>query len=142
MAVLQGGKRRGDLDDVVLGASIDLRVNLADVVEDVEHEGAAAGAHLVDEQVVVRVRGQAVVGDEVARNGLAVVRAEELRGRVPQLARRVLAFAVVELVLEFGVPLAQDALELDLVSHRGEVEGLAGAEDDGLLGEIAVVGVV
>lgn len=76
----EGGR---DLNDVVAGAGVNLGVDGADVVEDVEHEGAAAGSHLVEDEVVVRVRREAVVRDEVAGNGLAVKGAEELGGRVP-----------------------------------------------------------
>lgn len=47
--VLHGGKVGGDFDDVVPRAGVDLGVYFADVVEDVEHESAAAGAHFVDE---------------------------------------------------------------------------------------------
>ena len=55
LGVLQGGKLGADFDDFVLCAVVDVRVDVADVVEDVEREGAAAGAHLVDDQVMVRV---------------------------------------------------------------------------------------
>ncbi|KAI6769828.1 hypothetical protein HG530_004457 [Fusarium avenaceum] len=48
MSILQRSKRRRDFDDVELGAGVDLWVNFADVVENVEHEGSATGAHLVD----------------------------------------------------------------------------------------------
>ena len=61
VVLLHLGQGGGDLDDVEAGAGVDLGVDGADVVEDVEHEGAAAGAHLEDEQVVVWVRGEAVV---------------------------------------------------------------------------------
>lgn len=61
---------------------------------------------------------------------------------MPQLSRRALALFLVEQVFEVGVSLAQLGLELELVTHGIEVEGLAGAEDDGLFGEVAVRGVV
>ena len=90
---------------------------------------------------MVRVGGELVVGYQVARDGLAVVRAEELGGCVPELSR-VRGADLVELVLELDVALGKQVLELGLVAERGEVEGLAGREDGDLLGEVAVVGVV
>lgn len=111
MAVLECRKGGGDFDDVEFGAGVDLRVSRADVVEDVEHECAAAGAHFEDEQVVVRIRGEAVVGDEIAGNGLAVERPEELCGGVPELSCRAFALFLVEQVFEFGVPPAEVGLE-------------------------------
>lgn len=53
--VLEGGEVGGNLNDVVPRAGVHLGVYFADVVEDVEHEGASAGAHFVDEQVVVGI---------------------------------------------------------------------------------------
>lgn len=138
VAVLEGRKRGGDFDDVEFSAGVDLRVGGADVVEDVEHEGAASGAHFEDEQVVVGIRGQAVVGDEVARNGLAVEGPEELCRGVPELSCCAFAFLFVEEVFEFGVSPAEVGLEFQLVAHGIEVEGLAWAEDDGFFGEVAV----
>lgn len=142
MAALQVGEAGGDFDDVVPRASVDLGVDLADVVEDVEHHGAAAGAHFVDEEIVVGVRRQPVVGDEVPGHGLAVEGSEQLRRGMPQLAGRVLPLLVVEQVLELGVPASQLGLERKIIAEGVEVEGLSGAENDGLLGEIAVMGIV
>lgn len=138
VAVLEGCEGGGDFDDVELGAGVDLRVGGADVVEDVEHEGASSGAHFEDEQVVVRIRGEAVVGDEVAGNGLAVEGPEELCRGVPELSCRAFALFLVEEVFEFGVSHAEVGLEFQLVAHGIEVEGLAWAEDDGFFGEVAV----
>jgi hypothetical protein len=90
---------------------------------------------------VVGEGGLAVVLAEVAGDGLAVVGAEELRGRVPELAR-VRGLPAVEVVLELAVALAEEGVELELVADGPEVEGLAWAEDDDLLGEVAVVRVV
>ena len=138
---LDFGQRVADLDHLILRARVHVRVHVADVVEDVEHERAAAGAHLVDDQIMVRVCRQLVVGHEVAGDGLAVIGAEELGGRVPELSR-VRRGELVELILELDIALGKDVLELGLVAERGEVEGLAGGEDGDLLGEVAVVGVV
>lgn len=46
---LQRREVRRDLNDLVFCAVIDVRLGRPDVVEDVEHEGAVAGAHLVDD---------------------------------------------------------------------------------------------
>lgn len=85
--VLELGQGVGDFDDLEFGAGVDLRVGIADVVEDVEHEGAVAGSHLVDEEVMVGVERQLVVCDQVTRNGFTVVRPEEFCGCMPKLSR-------------------------------------------------------
>lgn len=61
VAVLHGGEGGRDFDDVELCAGVDLGVGGADVVENVEHEGSSPGTHFEDEQVVVRIRREAVV---------------------------------------------------------------------------------
>ena len=82
-----------------------------------------------------------VVRDKVAGNSFAIVGAKEFGGRVPKLTGIAIGLGV-ELVFEVGVALAQLPVEFGIVAHGVEVEGLAGAEDDHLLGKIAVVGVV
>lgn len=82
-----------------------------------------------------------VILDEVARDGLAVVRAEELGGCVPELSR-IVGGDVVQLVFELGIALAKEGVELGFVAHVVEVKGLARVEDDGLLREVAIIGVV
>lgn len=151
-ALRQGGRLHAgqvgrDLDDLVPRALVHLRIDVADVVEDVEHEGAAAGTHLVDNEVVVGEGGLAVVLTQIPRYGLAVVGAEQLRGRVPELPRvgglaAAADGAVVEGVLELAVALAEEGVEFELVADGAEVKGLARGEDDDLFGEVTVVGVV
>ena len=48
----------------------------------------------------------------------------------------------VQLVFESGVALAKNGQELFLVLHAIEVERVARVEDDDLLGEIAIIGIV
>jgi len=48
----------------------------------------------------------------------------------------------VELILKLGITLAELSVELGLIAERGEVEGLARREDDGLFREVTIVGVV
>lgn len=144
LRVLQRGERGRDLDDLVFRPVVDGRLHVPDVVQYVQHQRAPAGAHLVDDQVVVRVRhvvGGDVVGHQVPRDGLAVVRAEQLGGRVPELPG-VVVLLRVEGVFELGVPLSHFGVECRFVADRVEAEGFARAEDDDLLGEVAVVGVV
>lgn len=90
---------------------------------------------------MVRVLRQLVICYKTSRNGLAVVGTEELGRRVPQLPALVVIL-FVQLILELCVSLAQDAVELGLVFERAEDEGVAGMEDDDLLGEVTVVGIV
>ena len=52
---LQRGEGGGDFDDFELGSFVHVRVEVPDVVEDVQHQCAVAGAHLVDYEVVVGV---------------------------------------------------------------------------------------
>ena len=49
---------------------------------------------------------------------------------------------LIQSVLEGGVALPQYGMELRLVAHTAEVERVAGCEDDNLLGEVSVVGIV
>ena len=76
----EGGR---DLDDFELGPVVDFWVEIANVVEDVEHHGSVPGADLVDDEVVVGVIGELVVGDEVTGDSLAIIGAEELGWRMP-----------------------------------------------------------
>jgi hypothetical protein len=63
---------------------------------------------------VVRVGGELVVGDEVARNGFAVVGAEELGRRVPELAG-IAGGDGIEGVLELDIALGQEGMEVEFV---------------------------
>lgn len=116
-------------------------MEVADVVENVEHESSVPRAQFVDDEVVVGVVGELVVCDKVAGDGFAVVGAEELGWGVPELTSIVWMLGV-ERILEVGVALAQEGVKMGFIGHGVEVEGLAGGEDDDLLGEIAVIGVV
>ena len=61
-------------------------MKVADVIKNVEHKGSISCAHLVDDEVVVGVVGELVIGNEVAGDGFAIVGAEELGRGVPELA--------------------------------------------------------
>ena len=138
---LRAGQLGADLDDAETRARVDGRISRAYVIEDVEHQRAVARAQLVDEQVVVRVVRQQVVLHQVARDGLAVVRTEELGWRVPELPRRI-GMLGVQSILECGVARAEGGVEVGLAAQAIKVEGLARAEDDSLLRKVAVVGIV
>jgi hypothetical protein len=60
---------------------------------------------------------------------------------VPELPCLVL-LAQIELVFESVVAAAEQLVEGGFIGELREVEGFAGREDDGLFGEVAVVGVV
>lgn len=139
---LAGGEGGGDFDDFVLRAGVDVRVAFADVVEDVEHQGAVPRAEFVDDEVVMEgVLREDVVCDKVAGNGFAVVGAEELGRGVPELTGVIEGF-LVEGVFEFGVAFSEEAVEVEIVANGGEVERFARVEDDDLFGEVAIIGVV
>lgn len=110
LAGLQRGERGGDFDDFELGARVDVRVVVADVIQDVEHEGSVAGAEFVDYKVVEGMVGKFVVGDEIAGDCLAVVGAKEFSGGVPELARLVIRSGV-QVILKGGVSFAQLTME-------------------------------
>ena len=117
VVLLHCSERGRNFNDVELRTCVDLGVDFADVVEDIEHKGTSSGSHLIDEEVMVGISRQTIVIDEVPGDSLAIVRAEELRRGVPELASWVLGTLVcVELVLEGGVAVAQLGLELDLVA--------------------------
>jgi len=63
---------------------------------------------------MVGERGEFVVCDEVARNGLAVIRAEELRRGVPQLAGVAGGYGV-ERVFELDIATGEQGVEVELV---------------------------
>lgn len=138
---LEFRQRRRDLNDLELGPLIHLVVGIADEIEDIQHQRAVARPHLVDDQIVVRVECQLVVRHQISRDRLAVVRLEQLRGRVPQLPR-IIGLDLIEPILELGVPLAQQPVERWAVLDVVEVERLAGTEDSRVLGEIAVMRIV
>ena len=99
---MEGCERGGDFYDFKARSQVDFGVKGTDVVEDVEHESTIASTKLVYGKVVERVIAQLVIGHEVAGNGFAVVRPEELSGRMPQLTGFVRVVSV-ELVLEVSV---------------------------------------
>lgn len=116
-------------------------MEVADVVEDVEHKGSVARAQFVDDEVLVGEVGELVVCDEVAGDGFPIVGAEELGWSVPQLPS-VVGMLGVESVFEIGVALAQEGVEMGFVGHGVEVEGLTGREYDDLLREVAIIWIV
>lgn len=138
---LQFRKRRRNLNDSVFCTCIDVGIRIADVVQDVTHHGTIPGAHLVDDEVVIGEERQFVVLDKVPRDGFAIVGLEELCGCVPELAD-VGGVLSIECVLEGRVGLPEIALEIGFVNEGGEVEGVRGGEDDGVFGEVTVVGIV
>lgn len=141
LSLLERGQGRGDFDDFEFRACVNFWVGLADIVEDVEHQGSIAGAELVDYQVMVRVKGEFVVGDEIASNGLAVVGSEELRGGVPELAGFI-EFFLVKGVFEGFVALSQNLGEFEAVAHTVEVEGVTWPKDDDLIWKVPIIRVV
>lgn len=80
---LTAGQGGGYFDNFKLGTFIDFRVDVADVVEDVEHECSVPGAEFIDDEVVEWVVSDHVVDDEVAGYCFAVVWTKEFCGCVP-----------------------------------------------------------
>ena len=138
---LQRGEVGADFDDFELRVFVHFWIQIADVVQDVQHQRAVARADFVDDQVVVGVVRQLVVYYQVARDGFAVVGSEEFGGRVPELASWV-ALDGVQLVLERCIALGKQALELGIVLHAVEIERLARVEDGSFFGKVAIAGVV
>jgi hypothetical protein len=60
---------------------------------------------------------------------------------VPELAE-IVWFLIVKIVFESGIAVSELLKEFVLRAHRIEVERFAGGEDDDLLGEVAVIGVI
>jgi hypothetical protein len=60
---------------------------------------------------------------------------------VPELAE-IVWFLIVKIVFESGIAVSELLKEFVLRAHRIEVEWFAGGEDDDLLGEVAVIGVI
>ena len=116
-------------------------MEVADVIENVEHQRSVAGAHFVNDEIMVGVVGELVVCDKVTGYGFAIVRAEELGRSMPELAGVIKLFGV-EGVFKGSIALAEERVEMGFVGYGIEVEGLAGGEDDDLFGEVAVIRVV
>lgn len=60
---LAGSQSSGDFDNFKLGAFINVWMNIADVVEDVKHQGSVSCAKFVDNEIVEGVMGEHVVCD-------------------------------------------------------------------------------
>ena len=114
---------------------------VADVVQDIEHEGSVARAELVDYEVVEGMVGKFVIGDEIAGNCLAVVGAKELGGGVPKLASLIVGSGV-QVILKGGVSFAQLTMEFWFVGNGVEIEGLARGEYGCLFGKVPIVWIV
>ena len=82
-----------------------------------------------------------VVLDEIARNGFAIVRREQLSGRMPQLPQ-VVRFLEVEGIFESRVAVAKLLEEGMFGGESIEIERVARRKDDDLVGEIAIIGIV
>lgn len=144
-----GGKRRSlntgqvgrDFDDLVLGALVYFWLVGSNMIEDVEHQGTAACAHLVNDQIMVRKGSMAVVLAKISRDGLAIVGSEQLSGGVPELAC-VRGLLGIEFVFEFAEARREERVKFELVTDVGEVEGGARSEDDDLFGKVAIVWVI
>lgn len=138
---MQVRQRRRDLNDLELGTLVHLVIGVANEIQDIQHHRAVARAHLVDNQVVVRVQCELVIRDEIPRNCLAIIWPEQFCRRMPQLPPDV-RIHLVESVFELGVALAQEPEEGGSVFYVVEVEWFARAEDGRVFGEVAVMWVV
>ena len=84
---LQVCERRRNLNDLVLSALIYLVVGIADKIQNVQHHCPVSSAHLVDYQVMVRIRRELVIGDQIPSDCFAVIGPEEFGRCMPQLPR-------------------------------------------------------
>ncbi|KAH0281792.1 DUF185-domain-containing protein, partial [Aureobasidium melanogenum] len=64
LASLNRGQSGRDFNDAEAGASVDFRIRLTNVVEDVHHQSSVSGTHFVDEKVVVTSDGFTIVWAE------------------------------------------------------------------------------
>ena len=104
--LLQVCQLAGDFDNLELCPLVHFRVYISYEVQNVQHHGSVARAHLVYIQVVIRVKVVLVVFDEVPRNRFAIVGREELGRSMPELAQ-VIWLLVVEFVFEGCVAVPQ-----------------------------------
>ena len=138
---LQRCKRSGYLDDFELRSGIHVRVNVANVVQHVQHQRSVPGTQLIYDEVLRRVVRQLVICDQVSGNSFAIVGPKELGGSMPQLSSVIGNFKI-KLVFKGSVAPAQLAVELRLVGHAIEIEGLAGVEDDSLFGKVTIIWII
>lgn len=130
-----------NLDDAVFGPLVYIWMYVSNVVQDVQHHRSVSSTHFVNDEVLVWEEIVLVVLHQVPRQRFSIVRREQLGRCMPQLAE-VVVFLQVERILEVGVAMPQLLEEFVLRLHGVEVERVAGREDDDLLGEVAVAGVV
>ena len=138
---LQRCERGGYLDDFELGSGVHVRVDVTDVVQHVQHQRSVSRTQLIDYEVLRRVVRQLVIRDQVSGNSFAVVGPKELSRGMPQLSGVIRHFKI-KLVFKGSISLAQLGVEFRLVGHAIEIEGLAGVEDDSLLGKVAIIWIV
>ena len=138
---LQRCERSGYLDDFELRSVIHVRINVADVVQHVQHQRSVSRAQLIYYEVLRRVVRELVVGDKVSRNSFAIIWPKELSRGMPQLSS-VIGHFKIKLVFKGGVAMAQLAVKFRLVGHAIEIEGLAGVEDDGMFGKVPIIRII
>ena len=138
---LQRCERSGYLDDFELRSGIHIRVNVANVVQHVQHQRSVSCSQLIYYQVLRRVVPQLVIRDKVSGNSFAIVGPKELGRGMPQLSGVIWHFKI-KLVFKGSVALAQLAVEFGLVGHAIEIEGLAGVEDDSVFGKVTIMWII
>lgn len=138
---LARGERGGDFDHFILGPVVDVGVRITDIVKDIEHQGAIARANLVDDQILIWGLGDLVAFHEVAGDCFAIVWTEEFGRGIPQLTS-VVGRLRVESVLKIGISLTEKVLKVIFIGHACEIKGFVRCKDDGLFGEVAIVGIV
>lgn len=75
---LKGSQRWGDLNDSELCPGIYLGVCIPDIVEDIEHQGTVAGTQFVDDEIVIWILRQLVVGNQISSYSVSIIRPKEL----------------------------------------------------------------
>ena len=138
---LQRRERSGYLDDFELRSGVDVRVDVADVVQHVQHQRSVSCAQLIYYEVLRRVVHELVIRDKVSGNSFAIVGPKELGRSMPQLSS-VNGHFKIKLVFKGSIALAQLGVKFGLVGHAVEIEGLAGIEDDGLFGKVTIIRII
>jgi len=96
----------------------------ANIIKDIQHERTIASTHFVDEEIVVGIQTQFVVGHHVSSHCFTIIRLEEFRGCVPELSSLIWPF-FIQLIFELGVTVSEKLVEFGFISNCAEVERLA-----------------
>ena len=115
-------------------------MEVANIVEDVEHESTVSCSKLVDYKIVIWMVQELIICDQVSSESFAVERAKELGRRMPKLPSFIWVLGV-QLIFKISVALPKQPMKLWFVSYIVEVERVT-CEDYGLLGKVSITRIV